>query len=370
MSRPNLRDHPKFKRLVETIGLPEVYVEAHLNSMWKPGYANGDPLLGDPVDVELCAEWKHSGRPAGEWFRAVLECRWIDEVTDDNAGNAGNALLRYQIHDLFDHAPDYVFGRKMKELERQKNKTCEHCGNAYKSETHHSRYCSNSCRQQHFKHKESEKGNAGNAGRRSGALPVTQGNATPIAHAHPLNTKSGQSNSYPTSHQKGSSSNGAHKEKIAAAAPLDGEAEKREILEAAGVIGKPIDEFARNPAVSVALVRRVCEDGKPRGKKGGALVLNLRAEIRREIENENEARQVEHREEEKQATWDAMSRKEKAGRIRKSFPEKLDAARRAADFPGGYDAFILAVKGGDERALEIEDEIFEKFRGKLLSGVF
>jgi hypothetical protein len=90
--------------------MPAVYVEAHLESMWKPAYESGDDVIGDETDVELAAEWEDAGRQPGEWFKAVLACRWIDDL--------GNG--KYAIHDLYDHAPAYVQRRMEREAERLK----------------------------------------------------------------------------------------------------------------------------------------------------------------------------------------------------------------------------------------------------------
>lgn len=109
MARPGLRNHPKFRRLRAAIGLPAVYVEAHLEAMWKSGYETGNPYLGDKADVELAAEWEDSGKPTGAWFKAALACGWIDSVGGG----------KYQIHDLIENAPDYVKRRALRERERK-----------------------------------------------------------------------------------------------------------------------------------------------------------------------------------------------------------------------------------------------------------
>ena len=122
--------------------MPAVYVQAHLESMWTPGYENGDPLLGDAQDVELAAEWEDSGRKPGEWFEAVLECRFIDETEGG-----------YQIHDLHDNAPEYVADRQRREIERRKPKRCRQCGEEYRSADPRSLYCTAACRQKVFRDK-------------------------------------------------------------------------------------------------------------------------------------------------------------------------------------------------------------------------
>jgi hypothetical protein len=101
-------------------------------------YECGDALLGDQLGVELAAQYP--GEP-GKLFQALLGCRFIDELEEG----------RYQVHDLFDHAPDYVQSRFRKEAERKKDKTCSHCGTVFHSTETHARYCSHSCRQASYK---------------------------------------------------------------------------------------------------------------------------------------------------------------------------------------------------------------------------
>src|SRR5262245_28799278 len=110
VARPGLLVHPKFRRLTLTLGLPEPHVYGLLEFIWRVGYENGDPLLGDATDVELAAGW--TGTP-GKLVEALLACRFIDQ------GERG-----FEIHDLFDHAPAYVQRRMEAEFQRQaKGKT-------------------------------------------------------------------------------------------------------------------------------------------------------------------------------------------------------------------------------------------------------
>jgi hypothetical protein len=94
MARSELRSNQKFKRLVHKLNLPAPYVVGLLECMWQCGYSSGNTLLGDAHDVEIAAEWPGN---QGE-LSAILESeKWIDKR--DGA---------YHIHDLIDHAPDYV----------------------------------------------------------------------------------------------------------------------------------------------------------------------------------------------------------------------------------------------------------------------
>ena len=84
------------------------------NTSWMPAYENGNPEIGDAVDIELAAGWQ--GEPQ-KLTKALLECGGSDasgfiEEIPDNPG-------RYQIHDLYDHAPEYVRKRFDRESARQ-----------------------------------------------------------------------------------------------------------------------------------------------------------------------------------------------------------------------------------------------------------
>lgn len=108
MARPTLKEHWKFKRLVRVLGIPTPHAVGYLECLWHVGYTSGDPFIGDTIAVEAAAEWV--GDP-GKLTQALVECAFIDQVSNST----------YQIHDLHDHAPDYVQKRFKREQER-KNK--------------------------------------------------------------------------------------------------------------------------------------------------------------------------------------------------------------------------------------------------------
>lgn len=114
MARPGLDKHVKFRRLVRMLGEPRPHVRGYLELLWEVGYENGDPVLGDQEAVEAAAEYP--GEP-GKLFQALLECGgkdrvgFVEEVSDEPG--------QFQIHDLFDHAPEYVKKRWGRELARQ-----------------------------------------------------------------------------------------------------------------------------------------------------------------------------------------------------------------------------------------------------------
>ncbi len=105
--RPGITIHPKFRRLVYLLGIPQPYVAGLLEFLWKVAYENGDPVIGDAVDVELAAQWPGEQEA---FCRAAIEVGFLDDLS-------GGLLA---IHDLFDHAPDYVLKRLDKEAERRR----------------------------------------------------------------------------------------------------------------------------------------------------------------------------------------------------------------------------------------------------------
>jgi hypothetical protein len=114
MARPGLSKHPKFRRLVKMLNAPMPHVRGYLELLWEVAYENGNPVIGDATDVALACEYP--GKP-DDILQALLSCGgeghsgFIDPV-EDSPG-------RYEIHNLFDHAPDYVKGRMEREVRRQ-----------------------------------------------------------------------------------------------------------------------------------------------------------------------------------------------------------------------------------------------------------
>jgi hypothetical protein len=133
MARPGFTTHPKFRRLCYLLGEPEPHVYGYVEYIWHVAYENGDPCIGDALDVELAA--KYPGEQ-GKLAEALAEVRLLDVVEG-----------MYHVHDLFDHAPDYVQQRARKEAERRKQRVCLACGTAFHSTEMHAKYCSHACRQ-------------------------------------------------------------------------------------------------------------------------------------------------------------------------------------------------------------------------------
>ena len=111
MARPNLRGHRKFRRLVFLLGMPAPHILGHLEFVWQAAYESGDERIGDRVDLELAAEWPGE---KGAFAQASIDAGFFDE---DEHGVV-------TVHDLWDHAPDYVERRAKKEADRRmKGKT-------------------------------------------------------------------------------------------------------------------------------------------------------------------------------------------------------------------------------------------------------
>ncbi len=127
MARPSLDKNVKFRRLVRILDEPKPHVIGYLESLWQVAYECGNPVIGDPEAVEAAIEYP--GEP-GKLFHALMSAGGRRRTTADNGaeyeqGQAGfieevpGEPGRYQIHDLYDHAPDYVKKRKQREDERK-----------------------------------------------------------------------------------------------------------------------------------------------------------------------------------------------------------------------------------------------------------
>ena len=106
MPRPTLFGHRKFRRLANILQEPKPHVLGYLEFIWASCYESGNPYLGDVEDVELAA--MYPGKP-GTLAAALAAVRLIDEVRPGE----------YAVHDLFDHAPDYVRKRMEREAQRK-----------------------------------------------------------------------------------------------------------------------------------------------------------------------------------------------------------------------------------------------------------
>lgn len=114
MARPGLLNHPKFRTYCRLLGEPRPHALGYLELLWAAAYECGDPAIGDGQAVEATAEYP--GVP-GKLVEALCECGGDDragliEVIEDRPG-------KYQVHDLFDHAPRYVYDRAEREAQRR-----------------------------------------------------------------------------------------------------------------------------------------------------------------------------------------------------------------------------------------------------------
>lgn len=110
MAKSSLTGSMKFKALVRTLGIPAPHVLGHLEFMWKPAYESGNPTFRSHEMIELAAEW--SGEP-GVFAKAVCDPahNFVDARKND----------QFEIHDFYEHAPDYVKKRIEREKQRKRN---------------------------------------------------------------------------------------------------------------------------------------------------------------------------------------------------------------------------------------------------------
>jgi len=107
MARPEIRTHPKFRRLQRILKLPPPYVLGLLEMMWHVGYDSANDELGESEDVECAAEWPGK---SGEFTEAALVCGFLDKT--------GSEPPIYLIHNLKKHAPEYVKKRLARRIDK------------------------------------------------------------------------------------------------------------------------------------------------------------------------------------------------------------------------------------------------------------
>lgn len=77
-----------------------------LEVIWHHAYQDGDPIIGTAEDVEFIVCW--DGEP-GTCAGALVECGFMEPTETGELA----------VHDLYDHAPDYVRKRRAREQERR-----------------------------------------------------------------------------------------------------------------------------------------------------------------------------------------------------------------------------------------------------------
>lgn len=125
MARIGLTLDRKFRRLARAlddvqVGFGEVLARGALELLWDAAYEAADDYIGDLVDVEAAAHWR--GR------EGVLLAALRDAGGDGHAGfidEGGSEWWpegkpgTFRVHDLWDHAPEFVKGRAQREVERE-----------------------------------------------------------------------------------------------------------------------------------------------------------------------------------------------------------------------------------------------------------
>lgn len=109
MAKSSVISSGKFLHLVETLGLPEPHVLGLLEFMWQSAYASCNPRFKTAKSLEIAARWKGQD---GAFASAVSDPvhNFVDVKRDGT----------FEIHDFWDHAPEYVKKRK-KYSDHQKN---------------------------------------------------------------------------------------------------------------------------------------------------------------------------------------------------------------------------------------------------------
>lgn len=108
MAKSSLIGDQKFQLLVHTLGMPKAHVLGHLELMWQTAYSSFSPILRTRAAIEITAGWEGT---QGVFADAVLDpAHNFVDARDDG---------QFEIHDFWEHAPDFVKKRYMRQLERK-----------------------------------------------------------------------------------------------------------------------------------------------------------------------------------------------------------------------------------------------------------
>lgn len=125
MGRPGLSKHRKFKRLARTldglqVGFGSILARGAVEQLWEGPYEAGVDYLGDSRDVEAAAGWNG---PEGMLTQALAAAGGEDHAGFIEEGGSQwwseGKPGTYRVHDLYDHAPEYVRKRMDREAARK-----------------------------------------------------------------------------------------------------------------------------------------------------------------------------------------------------------------------------------------------------------
>lgn len=125
MARPGFSLDRKFKRLARSLddvqpGFGEILARGSLELLWDSAYEACDDYLGDSEDVEALAHW---GGKGGTLTAALLGAGGEDRSGFIEEGGGASwpegKPGTFRVHDLYDHAPDYVQKRLAREAQRE-----------------------------------------------------------------------------------------------------------------------------------------------------------------------------------------------------------------------------------------------------------
>ena len=145
MARITLSAHWKFQRLARALG-SRVLARGVLETLWEPCWSIGEAYVGTSDDIEALCEWKGE---RGALTQALLTAGSAKSGAGfiepyDSVRDASEP--HYQIHDFFQHCPEYVRRRRNAENGAYP-RTCRVCGEEFYALHPRGQFCKDACRQ-------------------------------------------------------------------------------------------------------------------------------------------------------------------------------------------------------------------------------
>lgn len=96
MAKTDIRTNPKFRKLCRRLNLPDAHALGHLECLWLTSYTvAANPVhFRDSEEIEAAADWRGKD---GDLAQVLIDIRFLDQVDGG-----------FVVHDMADHAPDFV----------------------------------------------------------------------------------------------------------------------------------------------------------------------------------------------------------------------------------------------------------------------
>ena len=159
MARIALSTHWKFLRLARSLESRPL-ARGVLETLWEPCWQAGDPYLGTSADIEAVCEWRGKSGALTQALLTAGGSKGAGFIEPYEGDVRDTSEPHYQVHDFFDHCPEYV-RRRRKAENGAYPRQCLTCGEEFFAQVPHAQFCKHACRQAAYRGEVTEGRDAG-----------------------------------------------------------------------------------------------------------------------------------------------------------------------------------------------------------------